>query len=117
MFDEMITVAGEKCYLQSQCAEARIRNTKDAGMRALKMVTRVTYTMPGCYEMYAVTSDGELLCAKCCIEEYGQVYRETRDGETGGWGVVGLTHDGEMDTGDVHVCAHCGRVIVDLPDA
>jgi hypothetical protein len=65
------------------------------------------YETHGGYAWAAVTSDGELLCEKCVRANYRQVFRETRNANTSGWAIAGLTHSGETD--DNETCSHCDR--------
>jgi hypothetical protein len=61
------------------------------------------------YRWAAVMSSGELLCEKCVIASYRNIYRATRDGSPGVFTCEGLTHCGEQESGTVDDCADCGR--------
>jgi hypothetical protein len=63
----------------------------------------------GGYQWYAVTNDGELLCAECVRKNYRQIVESTRDHARDGWRVVGVTYSGEMEENEP--CAHCGLSI------
>ena len=65
----------------------------------------VRYETHGGYIWAAVLADGGLLCEECALENYGQVYRATRDGDGDQWRVVGITHSGESE--ETEYCSHC----------
>lgn len=77
----------------------------DHPLRPLWIVTR-GWGHPG-YTWYAVASDGALLCEACCRANYRQIAAATLTADRGGWAVVGVTYDGEMEEGEA--CAHCGK--------
>lgn len=55
------------------------------------------------YHVAAVLDDGETLCERCIRDATNPVHPD--DGSRDGWGIVGFTHSGEVDT--VDHCAHC----------
>lgn len=69
------------------------------------------YQTHGGYVWAAVMDDGELLCERCVLENYRQVFRDTRDGYRTGWNFAGLTNSGEADAGEFAICAHCARTL------
>lgn len=81
-------------------------------LQSLKECADQRYTWPGGYEMYAVCTDGELLCMPCIKDNWRDVSFDTAADPQGwgGWAVMGITHDGEMepDEGPVY-CYHCNN--------
>jgi hypothetical protein len=63
----------------------------------------------GGYAWAAVLSDGECLCESCVRSEYRAVFKATRDRDTSGWAVQGITHSGESES-DEH-CCNCSAAI------
>ena len=61
----------------------------------------------GGYVWYAVTDDGELLCATCVRENWRQIVASTREHAADGWEIIGVTHSGEVE--EPENCAHCGK--------
>jgi hypothetical protein len=74
-------------------------------LRALRAFAR--YQTHGGYVWAAVMDDGGLMCERCVLGNYREVFRATRDSARTGWAVQGLTNSGEAD--DVEYCAHCGK--------
>ena len=64
------------------------------------------------YTWAAVCADGELLCERCVLANYREVYRATKDhhGDTQ-WQVIGLTYSGESETEER--CSNCNKVLWD----
>ena len=73
-----------------------------------KTVARERYAWPGGYELFLVTSDGGVLCAKCARAEFGLIARSTIQGAQDGWRaeVVDIHWEGAAET-----CAHCNAEI------
>lgn len=65
----------------------------------------------GGYSWGLVMADGALLCEKCTLENYRQIFRETKGAGrfNSGWQVVGLTNSGEAESADY--CAHCNKLL------
>jgi hypothetical protein len=75
----------------------------------------VRYETHGGYVWAAVMADGELMCETCALENYGQVYRQTLHPSCGHdskqWRVMGITHSGYAEAGDIAQCAHCNKLL------
>jgi hypothetical protein len=95
------------CYIQSQCRDERIRGASNQGLKALRLVTRLQYAWPGGYEMYAITADGDIVCADCLKAEYELYYRSTRNNERDGYAVD--TADAECNIDGKVYCDICGK--------
>jgi hypothetical protein len=67
------------------------------------------YTSLGCYPLFYLMSDGEVLCPPCAYAERFQIGRAIRDkANWTGWRVIG--HDVYWE-GPPTPCAHCGEDI------
>ena len=65
---------------------------------------REPYIIPGIYPKFAVTSDGGVLCSKCCKSEHKSIgFCYPNDG----WQIVGIdiNYDEEL------YCSHCNNKI------
>jgi len=80
----------------------------------LKSIIREPYCWPGGYERAAVTTDGGVLCHKCCKEEYRNILHSTRGEYNDGWQVAGQLIIDECD-GDVY-CDHCNKNLTEVED-
>ena len=70
------------------------------------------YAFPGAYEIFGITTDGEILCIPCINDRDNPVhFRPDNDG----WGIVGF--DAVCNTDSEIQCAHCNYVIQDDYDA
>lgn len=87
----------------------------DNGLDALRIIARDGYAWPGGYELFAVTTDGAVLCRDCVRKEYPAIYQATVAQDRSGWAVAGCSADCECN-GPVY-CDHCGRDIVPDPGA
>ena len=66
------------------------------------------YAWPGGYPRYFIAEDGEALSFRTVRENYREVYRSTRDADSGGWAVVAV----DINWEDQHLCdAHSGAAI------
>jgi len=63
------------------------------------------YTSVGCYPQVAITSDGAVLCHKCCATETRQIGSTTG---TDGWAIEEIAVNWENP--NLH-CSHCGERI------
>jgi len=79
------------------------------GLQALKTVAREKYAWPGGYALSAITSDGGLICSKCCRDEYRTMYRSTRDECGDGWQVKALICSADYDGPEY--CSYCSNEI------
>lgn len=70
-------------------------------LKAVKQAIREPYAWPGGYPVYAICSDGELLCTECARENYRQI-------ASGQWAMAGLTVNWESEN---ETCAHCGKIL------
>ena len=67
------------------------------------------HTWPGCYEVSFATSDGQVMCYECVVENVKLILGAIRDNDTtGGWQVIscGLFNE-DVD----QFCANCNRQI------
>ena len=93
----------------------------DNGADIAKYVARTRYAFPGGYELFAITTDGAVLCHKCCRAEFRLIAESVRDypGDVfeycDGWRVVEVGSTAEYDNfgdDDNHlICDHCNRII------
>jgi hypothetical protein len=63
------------------------------------------YSLVGCYPLFAVTSDGGVLCDRCCATERTSIALTTG---TDGWCVVQIAPNWENPA---LFCDHCGERI------
>jgi hypothetical protein len=75
----------------------------------LKKVIREKYAWPGGYEMYGITSCGDLLCCDCMRKEYRQVAWSMHNNVSDDWKIVGITNDSTFE-GDEY-CGHCNKQV------
>lgn len=68
-------------------------------LEAVKSAIRGPYAWPGRYPVYAVCSDGQLLCRDCARENYRQI-------ANGSWPMAGQTVNWEDED---ETCAHCNK--------
>ena len=66
------------------------------------------FAWPGAYELFGVTDDGGILCAKC-VDAHEQLIDCATEGD--GWFLAGIDHVGNTDS--LTVCDHCNKVIVE----
>jgi len=81
-----------------------VRNTKDLA----SLFRAGPYAWPGGYPMYAVTSDGAVLCWDCLKSEYSLIQDSVRDNCEDGWKVEGA--DINWEEADLS-CDHCREYI------
>ena len=77
-----------------------------SGPDMARYVARMRYAWPGGYEMFAITSDGSILCHNCCYSEY--YYIRTAD-INDGWDVVAISS--AQETEEPEYCSHCNKKI------
>lgn len=84
------------------------KETREA-LRMLKAFAR--YQTHAGYRWALVMADGEVLCEKCTLENYRQIYRDTRDvmQHDKQWQAIGLTNDGESE--ETETCANCYKTL------
>lgn len=68
---------------------------------------RYAHCFPGGYELVAVTSDGGLLCNKCCKENYYQIAYSRRYKIMDEWNIVGFESTAMFENGEC--CDHCNK--------
>ena len=74
----------------------------------VKELIRQPYAWPGGYPLYAITSDGGVLCHKCCKSEFRSIVDSIHTDSSDGWKVEAVTVNWE-DT-DLF-CDHCADPI------
>lgn len=74
----------------------------------IKEAIRQKYAWPGGYQLYAVCSDGGILCTACMRQELHQILRSTRTGASDGWCIEAIEY---ADAGEPESCDHCGDSI------
>lgn len=79
------------------------------GKDAARYVARTRYAWPGGYEMFAICSDGEVLCCDCCKTEYSRIAGAHRGS---GWDVIAIDSTANCEI-DRIFCAHCNRMILE----
>lgn len=68
------------------------------------------YAFPGGYEIFAVMTDGGILCIPCCNDESNPVHEDFNStGEKDGWGIAAF--DNMSNSEESVTCDHCNRVI------
>ncbi len=76
------------------------------------------YAWPGGYEIFYITEDGEVLCAKCVEENLERILGQHRGNDTWHeqeWTIVGIETTADYDDpceGGV-TCSHCNKVIIE----
>jgi hypothetical protein len=73
-------------------------------LQQVKEAIRAPHVFPGGYPIYAVMSDGEMLCPKCAKGNYKSIVFSTKHGLHDGWQAVGV----DVLWEDEAYCAHCG---------
>lgn len=76
--------------------------TQSRSLRFADQLVAGPYAWPGGYPLFAYTSDGAALCAKCCASERKAIGTTTG---ADGWCVVGLEANWEDPA---LFCDHCG---------
>lgn len=85
---------------------------------AAEAIARDLYSWPGGYELVAVTTCGDVLCAECVRKEFRQVYSASAHD---GWRIaaVGNATGPDDDSGNIVLdcetaCDNCGRNIGEM---
>ena len=73
-----------------------------------KNFVRSPYAWPGGYPLFAIMSDGGVICKTCAKDEAKLIIRATRDKDRSGWQCVGV--DVNWEDNDLY-CDHCGGKI------
>jgi hypothetical protein len=71
----------------------------------LKDAIRHPHAWPGGYPVYAVLSDGEMVCHECAKKEYKNILDSTRNGSRDGWQCIGA----DILWEGVAYCGHCSK--------
>ena len=79
--------------------------TQSHSLRLADRLVRSPYAWPGCYPLFAITSDGAALCKHCCSTEREAIGTTTG---TDGWNVLAL--DVNWEDPDLN-CDNCGQAI------
>lgn len=67
------------------------------------------FAWPGGYELFGVTDDGGILCAKC-VDAHEQLIDYATKGD--GWYLIAIDHAGNVDQEEEETrCDHCNRMI------
>ncbi len=81
-----------------------VLTTKD-----IKKLIRQKFAWPGGYEIFFITSDGAVLCAKCARENWRQVCWAVRHNDNSGWKIEG--YDLDCNLNEAVMCDHCAKSI------
>ena len=73
-----------------------------------KMFVRHPFAWPGGYPLYAVMTDGGIICRNCAKSEAKIIIRSTRDNERDGWNFADIDVNWEDEA---LFCDHCGEQI------
>ena len=74
----------------------------------VKEFIRNKYAWPGGYPMYAITSDGGVLCHSCCQSEFRNIVGAIHANNSDGWLVEAITVNWEDP--DLF-CDHCSEPV------
>ena len=66
------------------------------------------YSWPGCYPIFALTTDGGVLCPDCMTKERARIFRSTHEIDNDGFTIAGV--DINYEDTDLP-CDHCGSEI------
>lgn len=62
------------------------------------------------YTWALVMYDGALMCERCALANYRQIYRATRDAVSmDDWRAIGLTNSGESE--EMETCVQCNKTL------
>ena len=76
--------------------------------KTFALQTKSPYAWPGGYPLYAITSDGGVLCMSCCKSEARQIIPSIKSQLSDGWQVQAF----DVNWEDPHlICDHCGNPI------
>lgn len=83
--------------------------------RQVFTVARHKFAWPGGYALFAVMSDGGLMCADCVRENAARIARATREPEgRTGWEFAGTECAANMDMDGSETCCNCYRFLCSL---
>ena len=71
-----------------------------------------SYTFPGGYELFFITSDGAALCFDCARENFAMIADSIRNDICDGWKVIACDVEEYHDEWPLY-CDHCSRQIND----
>lgn len=90
-------------------------------INAVKNAVREQYAWPGGYELFGITSHGEILCTKCMKEEFHQILWSVKNNCSDGWKIDAIGYSGELESIDfiekhheeycLDMCAHCNKIL------
>lgn len=72
------------------------------------------YAWPGGYEIFAVTTDGDILCADCVNDPTNPITSamcDFPDWSDSGWNIEGIDTSEGFEMDEIETCAHCGNTI------
>ena len=69
------------------------------------------YAWPGGYALFAMCSDGGLLCPACCEENKNEIEADN-DNPRSDWHIVGIVTAEILE--EPEQCVHCGRELLDM---